>query len=85
MRLHAKAQRILALFQVESLLKGSASDAITFERIHGKDTKMIKAKDLDLHKFAPRGLPEEVRPLLDVTCSPVSMTIYCLALPLQAL
>jgi len=48
---------------VESLLKGNASDAITFEKIHGKDSKMIKAKDLDLHRFAPRGLPEEVCPL----------------------
>lgn len=48
--------------QVESLLKGDAPDAITYERIHGRDSKMIKAKDLDLHRFAPRGLPPEVRP-----------------------
>ena len=48
------------MFQVESLLKGDASDAITFEKIHGRDSKMIRAKDLDLHRFAPRGLPPEV-------------------------
>ena len=47
---------------MESLIKGDAPDAITFDRIHGRDSKMIKAKDLDLHRFAPRGLPEEVRP-----------------------
>ena len=50
--------------QVESLLKGDAPDAITFEKIHGRNGKMIKAKDLDLLRFAPRGLPPEVSHLL---------------------
>ena len=50
--------------QVESLLKGDAPDAITFEKIHGRNSKMIKAKDLDLLRFAPRGLPPEVSHLV---------------------
>ena len=49
---------------MESLLKGDAPDAITFEKIHGRNGKMIKAKDLDLLRFAPRGLPPEVSHLL---------------------
>ena len=50
---------------MESLLKGDAPDAITYEKIHGRDSKIIRAKDLDLHRFAPRGLPPEVSPLPD--------------------
>ena len=40
--------------QVEDLLRGDEPDAITFERIHGRSSNMIQAKDLDLHTFAPR-------------------------------
>ena len=45
------------LLQVEDLLRGDEPDAITFERIHGRSSNMIQAKDLDLHAFAPRDFP----------------------------
>ena len=47
------------LLQVEDLLKGDEPDVITFKRIHGRSSNMIQAKDLDLHRFAPRDFPQE--------------------------
>ena len=44
---------------MEELLRGEEPDAITFERIHGRSSNMIQAKDLDLHRFAPRDFPQE--------------------------
>ena len=43
---------------MEELLKGDEPDAVTFERIHGRSSNMIQAKDLDLHTFAPRDFPQ---------------------------
>ena len=43
--------------QVEELLKDDEPDAITFERIHGRSSSLIQARDLDLHRFAPRDFP----------------------------
>ena len=39
--------------QVEALLGGE--EGITFESIHGGDTSLIRAADLDLDRFIPRG------------------------------
>ena len=50
-----------AMLQVEDLLTGSEPDAITFERIHGRSSNIIEAKDLDLHTFAPRDFPPQGR------------------------
>ena len=49
------------LLQVEDLLRGDEPDAITFERIHGRSSNIIQAKDLDLHTFAPRDFPPQGR------------------------
>ena len=46
---------------MEDLLKGDEPDATTFERIHGRSSNMIQAKDLDLHTFAPRDFPPQER------------------------
>ena len=39
---------------MEDLLKDDEPDAITFESMHGRSSNMIQARDLDLHRFAPR-------------------------------
>ena len=46
---------------MEDLLRGEEPDAITFERIHGRSSNIIQAKDLDLHTFAPRDFPPQER------------------------
>ena len=43
--------------QVEDLLRGDDPDGVTFERVHGRSSNMIQARDLDLHRFAPRDFP----------------------------
>ena len=45
---------------MEDLLKGEEPNAITFERIHGRGSNMIQARDLNLHNFAPRDFPAVV-------------------------
>ena len=78
---------LAAVSQVESLLKGNASDAITFERIHGKRQQDDhRPKTWTCTDLLPRGLPEEVRPdsLKPVTCSgPVMLSDHHICL-LQA-
>ena len=49
------------MYQVESLLNDNNSDVLNFENIHGRANRTILAKDLDLGKFAPNGLPVEVK------------------------
>lgn len=42
---------------MEDLLRDDEPDAITFESLHGRSSNMIQARDLDLHKCAPRDFP----------------------------
>ena len=39
--------------QVDAMLHGGEQEGITFESIHGQDTAVIRAADLDLDRFLP--------------------------------
>jgi len=39
--------------QVEAMLRGEGEGGITFEAIHGQDTAVIRAADLDIDRFLP--------------------------------
>ena len=39
--------------QVDAMLHGGAQEGITFESVHGQDTAVIRAADLDLDRFLP--------------------------------
>ena len=57
--------------QVEAMLSGDGGGGITFESIHGQDTAVIRAADLDLERFMPpRGAGAAPIPASELPAAP---------------